>query len=112
ADDQLETLLLRMMRGSGLAGLGGMRERRGIWIKPLLAAPRAVVQADLRGARQPWREDASNQDRRYARNRVRHEVIPAMVRAMEPAHSGRAAPDPAPGGAIDLGREARRRPGR
>jgi tRNA(Ile)-lysidine synthase len=89
ADDQLETLLLRLMRGSGLAGLGGIRPRRAGWIRPLLAAPRADVEADLRRAGQAWREDLSNQDRRYARSRVRHEVIPAMLRAMDPGAAGR-----------------------
>ena len=89
ADDQLETLLLRLMRGSGLAGLGGIHPRRGSWIRPLLAAPRAEVEADLRSAVQVWREDSSNQDPRYARSRVRHDVIPAMLRAMDRAGSGR-----------------------
>jgi tRNA(Ile)-lysidine synthase len=80
ADDQLETLLLRLARGTGLAGLGGMRPRRGVWIKPLLAATRADIEADLRDLAQPWREDRSNADLRYARSRVRHEVIPALAR--------------------------------
>jgi tRNA(Ile)-lysidine synthase len=81
ANDQLETLLLRLVRGAGLTGLGGMSGRRGVWIKPLLAAPRGDVEADLRAAGQPWREDRSNQDPRYARSRVRHEVVPALLRA-------------------------------
>src|SRR5207245_5453005 len=89
ADDQLETLLLRLMRGSGLAGLGGIHPRRGGWIRPLLAAARAEVEADLRRAGQAWREDSSNQDPRYARSRVRHDVIPAMLRAMDPAGAAR-----------------------
>ncbi len=84
ADDQLETLLLRLLRGAGLAGLGAMSERRGGWIKPLLAATRGVVEADLRSIGQPWREDRSNRDPRYARSRVRHEVVPAMVHALDP----------------------------
>jgi tRNA(Ile)-lysidine synthase len=84
ADDQLETLLLRLARGTGLAGLGGMRARRGGWIKPLLTATRADIETDLRAIEQPWREDRSNRDLRYARSRVRHEVIPALARVVAP----------------------------
>jgi tRNA(Ile)-lysidine synthase len=50
ADDQLETVLMRLLRGTGLLGLGGMSPRRGGWIKPMLEATRADVEADLRGA--------------------------------------------------------------
>jgi tRNA(Ile)-lysidine synthase len=82
ADDQLETLLLRLGRGAGLAGLGAMSARRGAWIRPLLDASRAAIEADLRAVGQPWREDASNLDPRYARNRVRLEAVPALLRAL------------------------------
>jgi tRNA(Ile)-lysidine synthase len=84
ADDQLETLLLRLARGTGSAGLGGMSGRRGPWIKPLLEATRADVEADLVAQGQPWREDRSNHDLRYARSRVRDEVIPALARVVAP----------------------------
>lgn len=84
ADDQLETVLLRLVRGAGLPGLGGMAERRGRWIKPLLGATRADVEADLRAAREPWREDASNASSAYARNRLRHDAIPALLAALAP----------------------------
>jgi tRNA(Ile)-lysidine synthase len=82
ADDQLETLLLRLGRGTGLAGLAGMRPRHGAWIKPLLEATREEIEADLAASAQPWCEDRSNEDPRYARSRVRHEVIPALARAL------------------------------
>ena len=85
ADDQLETVLLRLARGTGLAGLAGMSERNGVWIKPLLGATRSDVEADLRAGGQPWREDRSNSDVRYARSRVRHEVIPALARVIDPS---------------------------
>ena len=85
ADDQLETLLLRLARGTGLAGLGGMSARSGAWIKPLLAATRSDVEGDLRANAHPWREDRSNGDLRYARSRVRHEVIPALARVVHPS---------------------------
>jgi tRNA(Ile)-lysidine synthase len=93
ADDQLETLLMRIGRGTGLTGLAGMRpaaqsrvepgERR-LCLKPLLGATRAEIEADLVRAGQPWREDRSNQDPRYTRSRVRHGAVPALVRALFP----------------------------
>ena len=84
ADDQLETVLMRLLRGTGLAGLGGMRPRRGTWRKPLLAATRAEVEADLRAAGEPWREDRSNADRAHLRNRLRHDAIPALLATLRP----------------------------
>lgn len=82
ANDQLETMLLRLMRGTGLPGLGGMRPRAGRWIKPLLEATRRDVVSDLEAGGHAWREDSSNDDLRFARNRVRHLVVPAMVEAL------------------------------
>lgn len=82
ADDQLETVLLRLARGAGLAGLGGMRARHGAWWKPLLEATRHDVEHDLRAAGIAWREDATNRDVTIARNRVRHVVVPALLAAL------------------------------
>lgn len=82
ADDQLETLLMRLARGTGLAGLGGMRPRHGAWHKPLLGATRHEVESDLGAARLAWREDASNADRAWLRNRIRHDVVPALLAAV------------------------------
>ena len=93
ADDQLETLLMRLLRGAGLTGLGGMRPRRGPWLKPLLEATRSEVEADLRARGQDWREDGSNSDPGYLRNRIRHRVVPALLAAADPraqAPAGRA----------------------
>jgi tRNA(Ile)-lysidine synthase len=84
ADDQLETVLMRLFRGAGLPGLGGMSPRRGRWLKPLLEATRADLEADLRAAGRSWREDASNLSRAYARNRVRHDALPALIAALAP----------------------------
>lgn len=81
ADDQLETVLMRLARGSGLRGMGGMRPRHGLWIKPMLEATREDVEHDLKRAGVGWREDASNATREYLRNRVRHDVVPALVAA-------------------------------
>jgi tRNA(Ile)-lysidine synthetase-like protein len=79
ADDQLETLLMRLGRGAGLAGLAGIRPRAGRFVRPLLLVPRAWIEADLARARMPWREDPSNADPRYARSRIRHEVVPRLA---------------------------------
>jgi tRNA(Ile)-lysidine synthase len=93
ADDQLETLLMRLARGTGLSGLAGMRpalasrdQRNGrvLWLKPLLGATRAEIEADLVRVGQAWREDRSNRDPRYARSRVRHDAVPALARALLP----------------------------
>jgi tRNA(Ile)-lysidine synthase len=84
ADDQLETLLMRLARGTGLRGLGGMHERRRGWRKPMLEVTRADIEADLARAGIPWREDRSNADSRYLRTRIRKDVIPALVRAAAP----------------------------
>ena len=88
ADDQLETVLMRLLRGAGLTGLGGMRERHGAWLKPLLDATRLEVAADLRRARIAWREDATNLDPAWTRNRVRHRAIPALLAALDPGLAG------------------------
>ncbi len=85
ADDQLETLLMRLGRGAGLTGMAGIRPRRGRWWRPLLEVTRADVEADLRRAGIEWREDASNRDPRWLRSRLRHQVVPALARALWPA---------------------------
>lgn len=90
SDDQLETFLMRLTRGSGLRGLGGMSARRGMWIRPLLSATRADLTADLRAAGQSWREDASNADPHYARSRLRHGAVTALALAAEPTDPARA----------------------
>lgn len=90
ADDQLETLLMRLVRGTGLRGLGGMSPRAGRWRKPLLEATRVAIEADLVAARQRWREDRSNRDPSRLRNRIRHGAIPALVKAALPGASGSA----------------------
>jgi len=80
ADDQAETLLLRLVRGTGLRGLAGMRPRRGPWIRPLLAVSRAQVVEFLRDRRLRARRDPTNADLRWSRNRIRHRVLPELTR--------------------------------
>ncbi len=79
ADDQAETLLYRLARGTGWAGLGAMAPVSGRLIRPLLSVTRAEVRqfASEQGIR--WREDATNSDLRFARNRIRERVLPELV---------------------------------
>ncbi len=85
-DDQAETVLYRLMRGSGTAGLSGIRPvTRDGRIRPLLDCSRAEVEEFLRSRGLSWREDQSNADRRFARNRIRHELLPLLERDYSPA---------------------------
>ncbi len=79
ADDQAETVLMRLLRGSGLTGLSGMayRNARG-YVRPLLEITRTEIEKYLRSSGQEWREDASNSDTIYLRNRVRHQLLPLL----------------------------------
>lgn len=80
-NDQAETVLLRLARGAGPTGLAAIYPRAGHVIRPLLDARRPDVEAWLRERGQGWREDESNQDRSFARNKVRHELLPQFVAA-------------------------------
>jgi tRNA(Ile)-lysidine synthase len=79
-DDQAETVLLHLTRGSGIAGLAGMRPRRDDIVRPLLAIGRAETLAACTEAKIKPREDRSNADPKYARNRIRHKVLPELER--------------------------------
>lgn len=81
--DQVETALLGWLRGGGTAAQGGMAWRQGRWVRPLLDTPPAALDdwAAARGVR--WREDPTNATPRFARNRVRHEVLP-LLEAVRP----------------------------
>ena len=80
ADDAAETVLLRLVRGSGLRGLRGIPARRGRIVRPLLHARRAVLRAALDAAGISYLTDPSNTDLAHARNRVRAELLPALER--------------------------------
>jgi tRNA(Ile)-lysidine synthetase-like protein len=94
AQDQAETLLLRLVRGSGTLGLGGMSPREGKVLRPFLEESRQVLRAYLRDKGQPWREDESNLDMAFLRNRLRHTVLPRLEEAW-------------PGAICRMGRSAR-----
>src|SRR5207253_913225 len=82
SSDQAETVMYRILRGSGLAGLSGIRPvtSNGL-VRPLLEVWRPEVEEWLRERNISWREDASNRDLTYARNRLRHEILPLLREA-------------------------------
>lgn len=84
-DDQAETLLLRLVRGTGLRGLRGVHDQtaEGI-IRPMLHLRRVDVERYLQSLGQSWREDATNADTHHTRNRIRHELLPVLVRDFNP----------------------------
>jgi tRNA(Ile)-lysidine synthase len=88
-DDQAETVLFRLLRGSGLAGLAGILPvtREGL-IRPLLNVSRAEVEEFLGARAMSWREDGSNLDRRFSRNRIRHDLLPQLAREWNPEIAG------------------------
>lgn len=78
ADDAIETFFINLLRGTGLQGLTGMRPRHGTIIRPLLFASRKDIEAYADKQSVTFREDASNSQEKYARNKLRHVVLPAM----------------------------------
>jgi tRNA(Ile)-lysidine synthase len=99
-DDQAETVLMRLIRGTGLRGLGGIYPRiivehaiedagggdaHGEIVRPLLAIRRCELEKYLTDLKQPWREDSTNSDSAFTRNRVRKLVLPLLEREFNPA---------------------------
>lgn len=92
ADDQAELFLLRLLRGAGGEGLGGMAwsapspaDPSRTLVRPLLGLPKADLVAHLEAKRLGSREDTSNQDRDILRNRIRHELLPVLEKDFTPA---------------------------
>lgn len=87
-DDQTETVLMRLLRGSGLKGLGAIsakRQERGVaLIRPLLGFRKRELKSFLRAAKFAWREDASNESDDYFRNRVRNRLLPHILKNYGP----------------------------
>jgi tRNA(Ile)-lysidine synthase len=93
-DDQAETVLLRLIRGTGSRGLGGIQPQltgalarqtsRGTIIRPLLHVRRQAVEGYLTELAKPWREDSSNRDLHHTRNRVRQRLIPLLEKDFHP----------------------------
>lgn len=104
-DDQAETVLFKLLRGAGTRGLAGIYPKRAISrqisaiskdqrdlhrqdraiIRPLLGSRRSQLREYLAEIGQTWREDASNEDLRHTRNRLRHEVLPRLQSELNPA---------------------------
>lgn len=82
--DVIETVLFNLSKGTGLAGLQGMQPRNGAYVKPLLFATRADIEAYAAAEGIEWREDRSNRSVRYTRNLIRHRVLP-LLRRINPA---------------------------
>jgi tRNA(Ile)-lysidine synthase len=78
ADDQAETLLMRLLEGTGVRGLAGIPPVRGRLIRPLLESRHRDAVAALRSAGLAWLEDPTNRDERFFRNRVRHGLLPRL----------------------------------
>src|SRR5437867_1490596 len=83
-DDQVETVLLRLLRGAGRRGLGAMRPARGRLLRPLLAATRADVRRFLGERGLGFAVDRTNADLRHARNRVRRLLVPLLRAEFNP----------------------------
>jgi tRNA(Ile)-lysidine synthase len=94
-DDQAETVLMRLIRGTGLKGLGGIHPRipvedvgervSGEIVRPLLGIRRRELEQCLKDLNQPWREDPTNPDVKFTRNRLRQRVLPLLERDFNPS---------------------------
>ena len=83
-DDQAETLLAHIIRGTGLAGLGGIHPVSGTVVRPLLDVRRAELRAWLESIGQHWREDSTNADQKRTRARLRSTLLPQLERDFQP----------------------------
>ncbi len=83
-DDQAETVLLGLARGSGGRSIAGMRPAYDVFVRPLLDVRRSETEAACRAERIAWWDDPQNADPRFTRNRVRHEVLPVLERELGP----------------------------
>ncbi len=88
ADDQAETVLMRLLEGTGVRGLAGIPPVRGRVIRPLIECRRPDVVEVLRRAGLDWVEDPSNRDPKFLRNRVRHELLPLLADSYQPGIAG------------------------
>ena len=85
ADDQAETVLAHLLRGTGLAGLGGIHPVAGPVIRPLLGIHRSQLRRFLRAHKQTWREDATNRDTKRMRARIRRKLLPLLEKQFQPS---------------------------
>jgi tRNA(Ile)-lysidine synthase len=85
ADDQAETVLAHVLRGTGIAGLGGIHPKAGPVIRPVLSVRRDELRQFLRAKKQTWREDATNRDTKKMRARIRKKLLPLIEKQFQPA---------------------------
>src|SRR5260370_2894612 len=85
ADDQAETVLAQLLRGTGLTGLGGIHPVVGPITRPLLSVRRSELRHFLRARKQTWREDATNRDTKRMRARIRKKLLPLLEKQFQPA---------------------------
>jgi tRNA(Ile)-lysidine synthase len=78
ADDNLETFLINFSRGTGIEGLTGIPQHNGKIIRPLLAFSRDEIEDYAKEKGIEWREDSSNASDKYLRNKIRHDIVPAL----------------------------------
>jgi tRNA(Ile)-lysidine synthase len=84
ADDQAETVLAHILRGTGLSGLRGIHAQTGIVFRPLLGVRRWELRRYLKTLKQAWREDATNQDTKRTRARIRKKLLPMLEKQFNP----------------------------
>jgi tRNA(Ile)-lysidine synthase len=84
SDDQAETVLAHILRGTGIAGLGGIHSQRKGVVRPLLEVRRPDLRAYLRQKKQRWREDTTNQDTTRTRARIRKKLLPLLEKQFNP----------------------------
>jgi tRNA(Ile)-lysidine synthase len=85
ADDQAETVLAHILRGTGLAGIGGIHPEAGAVVRPLLRVRRSELRRFLSARKQTWREDATNRDTKKMRARIRKKLLPLLEKQFQPA---------------------------
>ena len=83
-DDQVETILMRILVGTGISGLGGMRSIQGRVLRPLLEIRKEALQRYREDSGIPWLEDATNTDPKMLRNRIRHQILPMLSKEVNP----------------------------
>lgn len=83
-DDQVETILMRILVGTSLSGLGGMRPIQGRVLRPLLTIRKETLQSYREDTGIPWLEDPTNVDPKMLRNRIRHQILPMLGKEVNP----------------------------
>lgn len=83
-DDQAETVLAHILRGTGLSGLRGIRPEAGVVVRPLLRVRRAELRKYLKALKQTWREDVTNKDLKRMRARIRQSLLPMLEKNFNP----------------------------